>query len=52
MDISAEKAGVGATLIVVNNLMPVLMGIFTGWFENGILQGLQEAQKAVIRKIF
>ena len=25
--------GVGATLIVVNNLMPVLMGIFTGWFE-------------------
>ena len=33
VDISAEKAGVGATLIVVNNLMPVLMGIFTGWFE-------------------
>ena len=28
-----KKAGVGATLIVVNNLMPVLMGIFTGWFE-------------------
>lgn len=47
-----KKAGVGATLIVVNNLMPVLMGIFTGWFENGILQGSQEAQKAVIRKIF
>ena len=28
-----KKAGVGATLIVVNNLKPVLMGIFTGWFE-------------------
>ena len=28
-----KKAGVGAALIVVNNLMPVLMGIFTGWFE-------------------
>lgn len=40
-----KKAGVGAALIVVNNLMPVLMGIFTGWFENGILQGSREAQK-------
>lgn len=28
-----KKAGVGVALIVVNNLMPVLMGIFTGWFE-------------------
>jgi len=28
-----KKAGVGAALIVVNNLMPILMGIFTGWFE-------------------
>ena len=33
VDILLKKAGVGATLIVVNNLMPVLMGIFTGWFE-------------------
>ena len=33
MDIFAEKAGIGTALIVVNNLMPVLMGIFTGWFE-------------------
>ena len=28
-----KKAGIGTALIVVNNLMPVLMGIFTGWFE-------------------
>ena len=28
-----KKAGFGNVLILVNNLIPVLMGLFTGWFE-------------------
>ena len=28
-----RKIGFGNTLILVNNLIPVLMGLFTGWFE-------------------
>lgn len=28
-----RKAGFGNVLIIVNNLIPVLMGLFTGWFQ-------------------
>lgn len=28
-----SRAGLGTSLIIINNLMPVLMGIFTRWFE-------------------
>ena len=28
-----KKAGLGNVLILVNNLIPVLMGLFTAWFE-------------------
>ena len=28
-----KKAGVGNVLILVNNLIPILMGLFTAWFE-------------------
>ena len=28
-----RKIGFGNTLILVNNLIPVLMGLFTGWFQ-------------------
>lgn len=28
-----RKAGLGSILIVINNLVPVIMGIFTVWFE-------------------
>ena len=28
-----RNAGLGNVLIIINNLIPVLMGLFTGWFE-------------------
>ena len=28
-----KKAGLGSVLILVNNLIPVLMGLFTAWFQ-------------------
>ena len=28
-----KKAGLGNVLILVNNLIPVLMGLFTAWFQ-------------------
>lgn len=28
-----KKAGLGNVLILVNNLIPILMGLFTAWFE-------------------
>ena len=28
-----KKAGFGNVLILVNNLIPILMGLFTAWFE-------------------
>ena len=29
-----KRAGFGTSLIIINNLVPVVMGIFTGWFVN------------------
>lgn len=28
-----RRVGLGGVLIIINNLVPVVMGIFTGWFE-------------------
>ena len=40
-----RSAGIANAIIIVNNLIPVLMGLFTLCFRNGIRQEWQEERQ-------
>ena len=46
-----RRAGFGNLLIIVNNLVPILMGFFTMWFEKWYPAKMaREKKKALYRK--